>query len=234
MKSSLKFLLLLFFVAISMCSSFISVSVKKKHKTQITHESTFNILVVNKDDMKFGVSNKRPVNSDFYTNSNFFTSTSSIGLVVINGKKINSRSSGGGYFYVVNGRGYVRAKRCPKNVDFASQSILWAIDNGVKNNKLFTTRHGKLKRYRTIIGEDKNGNIIIISSNRLGLVTIKEIVDFAKNKGMIEGILLDGGTSIDYKFSDDTSSLSFESVPINLKPFFKIKKPTTYIYGNFN
>jgi exopolysaccharide biosynthesis protein len=128
----------------------------------------------------------------------------------------------------------VSSKKCPKNVDFASQSILWAIDNGVKNKKLFTTNHGKLKKYRTIIGENKNGDIIVISSNRLGLVTIKEIVDFGKNKGMVEGILLDGGSSVDYKFTDNTNLTSFESVPIELKPLFKIKKPTTYIYGNFN
>jgi hypothetical protein len=51
---------------------------------------------------------------------------------------------------------------------------------------------------------------------------------------MNEGILLDGGTSVDYKFTDNTNSTSFESVPIDLKPLFKIKKPTTYIYGNFN
>ena len=51
---------------------------------------------------------------------------------------------------------------------------------------------------------------------------------------MTEGILLDGGTSVDYKFSDDKNSISFESVPSDLKPLFNIKKPTTYIYGNLN
>jgi exopolysaccharide biosynthesis protein len=184
--------------------------------------------------MKFGVSTKKPNKSDFYTNSNFFTNKSAIGLVVVNGKKINSKTIGGGYFYVTNGVAHVSSKKCPKNVDFASQTILWGIDNGVKNKKLFKTSHGKLKRYRTIIGENNNGEIMIISSDRLGLVTIKEIIDFAYNKGMNEGILLDGGTSVDYKFSDDKNSVCFESVPSDLKPLFKIKKPTTYIYGNLN
>jgi exopolysaccharide biosynthesis protein len=184
--------------------------------------------------MKFGVSTNKPTKSDFYINSNFFTNKSPIGMVVIDGKKIHSKTVGGGYFYVINGDAYIRAKKCPKNVDFASQTILWGIDNGVKNKKLFKTSHGKLKRYRTIIGENNNGEIMIISSDRLGLVTIKEIIDFAYNKGMNEGILLDGGTSVDYKFSDGKNSISFESIPGKLKPLFNIKKPTTYIYGNLN
>ena len=80
-------------------------------------------------------------------------------MVVINGKKIHSKTVGGGYFYVVNGKAHISAKKCPKNVDFASQTILWGIDDGVKNKKLFKTVHGKLKRYRTIIGENNSGDI---------------------------------------------------------------------------
>jgi len=234
MTKLFKFLILLVFIVFILCTSFKSTCVNHTHKAQVTNESNFNIFIVNKSHMKFGVSTKKPIKSDFYTNSNFFTNNSSIGLVVVNGKKIHSKTIGGGYFYVINGKAHVSAKKCPKNVDFASQTILWGIDDCIKNKKLFKTSHGKLKRYRTIIGENNNGEIMIISSDRLGLVTIKEIIDFAYNKGMIEGILLDGGTSVDYKFSDDKTSVSFESVPSDLKPIFNIKKPTTYIYGNLN
>jgi hypothetical protein len=234
MNRLLKFSILLVSVIFLVCTSFKSTYVSSSHNAQVTNESNFNILIVNKNHMKFGVSTNKPTKSDFYTNSNFFTNKSSIGLVVINGKKIHSKTVGGGYFYVVNGKAHISAKKCPKNVDFASQTILWGIDDGVKNKKLFKTVHGKLKRYRTIIGENNNGDIMIISSERLGLVAIKEIIDFAYNRGMTEGILLDGGTSVDYKFSDDKNSISFESVPSDLKPLFNIKKPTTYIYGNLN
>lgn len=227
-KLSITSILLVFLF----CSSFTKKCSGTKHNSQVSIESNYNIFTVNKDNMNFGVSTKKPINSDFYTNSNFFTNHSSIGLVVINGKKIHSKTKGGGYFYVTNGRAHVSAKKCPKNVDFASQTILWALDNGKKNKNLFNTSHGRLKRYRTIIGENKKGDIMIISSNRLGLVTIKEIIDFAKEKGMYEGILLDGGTSVDYKFTDDKNSISFESVPSALKPILNIKVPTTYIYGN--
>jgi hypothetical protein len=99
---------------------------------------------------------------------------------------------------------------------------------------LLTQGHSKLRRYRTILGEDMDGNIVMISSTRLGLVTIKEIIDFAVTKGITEAILLDGGTSVDYKFTNDNNTTYFEAVPETLKPLFEIKKPTTYIYGNFN
>lgn len=236
MKHSLKISLVLLAVTFYACSTYKSKNSVDtiQHSTNITSESYYNIFTIKKDEMTFGVSETKPVDSDFYTNSNFFTNTSPIGLVVVDGKKLNSKSVGGGYFYVKNGKAHVRARKCPKNVDYASQTILWAIDNGVINDYLLTQGHSKLERYRTILGEDKDGNIVMISSTRLGLVTIKEIIDFAVSKGLTEAILLDGGTSVDYKFTDDDETVSFESVPESLKPMFEIKKPTTYVYGNFN
>ena len=83
------------------------------------------------------------------------------------------------------------------------------------------------------MGEDINGDIVIISSNRIGLVTIEEIIDFSMGYNIVDGILLDGGTSVDYKFTDENGSISFSSVPDNMKNTLGIKKPTTYIYANF-
>jgi hypothetical protein len=79
------------------------------------------------------------------------------------------------------------------------------------------------------MGENAEGQIVVVSSNRLGLVTIKEIVDYAASIGMVEGILLDGGSSVDYKFDDEV----FQSVPDIVKSAMDIDQPTTYIYGNF-
>jgi hypothetical protein len=192
-------------------------------------------MIVNKETMKFGVSTKKPKNCDFYINSNFFTKGNvPIGSVIVNGKKISNKVKGGGYFYVKNGTPYVKAKSCPGKVEHSSQSILWAIDNGVKNKRLFKTPSGKAEVYRTIIGENSKGDIMIISSTRIGLVSIKEIVDFAEEQGMIEGILLDGGSSVDYKMSDGKNEITLQSVPSGFKSLLDINEPTTYIYGNFN
>ena len=185
--------------------------------------------------MSFGVSEKVPTDSDFYINSNFFTSDANpLGLVVIDGKQKSNRTKGGGYFYVKDGKPYVKSKNSPKITEFSSQTILWGIDNGVLNKNLIKKQHAKLKRYRTLMGQTKSGDIIIISSNLVGLVTISEILDFSSKFGIVDGILLDGGTSVDYKFTDSKSIKTFKSVPLGLKKVFNIDEPTTYIYGNFN
>lgn len=198
---------------------------------KLTGDNHYNILIIDKDNMEFGVSTEKPKNVDFYTNSNFFDNNSAIGLVVINKRRIQKRTKGGGYFYVVNGKPYIKSRECPSMTDFASQTILWGIDNGRINQHLIDRPTSKLKRYRTIIGENSKGQIMIIASNRIGMVTIEEIIKYSKSKDMIEGILLDGGSSVDYKFSDGTNEESFQSVPSSIKPFFNIEEPKTYIYG---
>jgi hypothetical protein len=233
MIKSIRFYFVAFIGILFLCSSFTDRFAKYAQKISVYSEAEYNIMIVDKHSMNFGVSKKKPKNADFYTNSNFFSKRNyPIGLVVIKGKTISRKVKGGGYFYIKNGLPYVRAKTCIKKPEYSSQSILWAIDNGIKNKKLFNNANGQRKVYRTIIGENSTGGIMVISSTRLGLVSIKEIVDFAVNKGMTEGILLDGGSSVDYKFSDGIKILSLNSVPHGLKPLLDIDEPTTYIYGN--
>ena len=172
--------------------------------TNIISGGLFNVYVIDVDEMEFAVSETKPKNADFYINSNFFTTDADpIGLVVIGRKSKSRRVDGGGYFYVKNGKPYVSSKNCPYMTDYASQTILWGIDNGVVNERLLKKSHANLKRYRTLMGVNKEGDIVIISSNRIGLVTIKELIDFSMEYDLVDGILLDGGTSVDYKFTDE-------------------------------
>jgi len=194
----------------------------------------FNVIIFDKRNAKFGVSETKPNNSDFYINSNFFSTESTIGLVVVDNKKINPRVKGGGFFYIKNGIPYVSAKKCPKNVEYASQTILWGIDNGIVNEKLLKEKHSNRRRYRTLMGETVDGEIVVISSNFFGLVTIEELINFSIEFKIKDGILLDGGSSVDYKFSDKNENIIFSSVSARLKKVLGIKKPTTYIYGNIN
>ena len=213
----------------------ISCNTKEPNNISIIEEGDYNVIVMNKEDMKFGVSEGKPENADFYINSNFFKNEGPIGLVVVEGIRKNNRVKEGGYFYVKKGIPYVRAKSCPKMTEYASQTILWAIANGRVNEGLLKKSHAKLERHRTIMGENDQGQIMIISSSSYwSLVTIEEIINFAIEKGMVEGILLDGGTSVDYKCTNGVESADFSSVPENLKPTFGITKPFTYIYGNLN
>jgi len=204
-------------------------------KTKIFQTSTYNVYVIKKGEMNFKVSESKPTNSDFYINSNFFTKSGNpIGLVVIDGKRKNRRVKGGGFFYVKNGKPYVRSKNSPKMTQHSSQTILWGIDNGIMNVRLFTMNHANLKRHRTLMGQTRDGDIVVVSSRIVGRVTIKEIVTFSSKYDIVDGILLDGGTSVDYKFTDKNGTTSVMSVPLGLKGPLNIKEPTTYITGNFN
>jgi len=224
----------LFLIILSHCVLISCISKSTLNKTKIIEEKEFNIYVIDKSEMDFGVSLGKPKNVDFYINSNFFSKkNNSIGLVVINKRRHSKRNSGGGYFYVVNGVPHISTKYCPTMTEFASQSILWGIDNGILNTSLINKNHAKKSVYRTLIGENSKGQIMIISSNRIGFVTIQEILNYGLNNGMIEGILLDGGSSVEYKFSTGLNEIEFNALPNILKPTLGIGNPTAYIYGNF-
>ena len=209
-----------------------SSSVKLNHEgdgIQVYSNNNFNIFIFDPKKVNFGVSSSRPEGKKFYMNSNFFNKKA-IGLVVEDGVKKSSRVKGGGYFYVSNGNVNVKRGECPRYTDYASQTILWGIDNGVINTSLIKQPHAKKLTYRNIVGKNKNGEIIIIASKFGGIVSIKDVIDEGINQGMVEGILFDGGSSVEYKFDDEKYSTSFISLSDAGKKLMKIDKPTTYIY----
>lgn len=194
----------------------------------------FNIFRITKNEMTFGVSTTKPEDSDFYINSNFFEQGGQpIGLVVVDGLRHSDRIVGGGYFYVVNGVPHVKVGQCPTMTEFASQSKFWVLNNGIKNQRLFGSASSKELTERVIIGEDSNGNIMVVGTSDGSSATIEEIVDFAYENGMIEAILLDGGSSVDYKFTDTISEYSVKSLPSLVKFFGGIDEPPVYICGNY-
>lgn len=193
--------------------------------------NNFDVYVFNPNKVSFGVSSSRPSGKKFYMNSNFFNKKA-IGLVVENGVKKSSRVSGGGYFYVSNGIVNIKRGGCPRNTDYASQTILWGIDNGITNKSLMRQRHAKQLTYRNIVGKNKNGEIIFVVSNFGGVVTIEDVINEGIKQGMVEGVLFDGGTSVEYKFNDGKYSSSFTALSDSGKKLVGIDKPTTYIYVN--
>ena len=80
------------FLAITSCKS------NESNKITIKEGGDYNVIVMNKEAMKFGVSEGKPENTDFYIKSNFFKNEGPIGLVVVDGIRKNSRVKGGGYF----------------------------------------------------------------------------------------------------------------------------------------
>ncbi len=192
-------------------------------------QEDLQVFVIEKDQMTFGVSSSLPENSDFFVNSNFFDAAGPIGLVVENGKRINPRVPGGGFFYVDSSGAHVDSSS-PTRTTFNSQTLLSIIEKGEINTGLTRSGHGKSRTYRTLIGETRSGDIVFIASSRMGLVTISEIAEVAIRNNVYNGILLDGGSSVDYRFGDTR----FKSMPGPVKNILEIQEPKTYIYGNFN
>lgn len=196
---------------------------------KIYKNNNYDIFIFNPKKNNFGVSSSRPTTKKFYMNSNFFNKTA-IGLVVENGVQKSKKVSGGGFFYVKNRKVNVIRGGNPKNTEYASQTILWGIDDGNPNKKLIKQKHAKVLTYRNIVGKNKNGEIIIIVSNFGGIVTIEDIINEGLKIGMVEGVLFDGGTSVEYKFDDGQYSSSFISLSDVGKKIINVNKPTTYIY----
>jgi hypothetical protein len=83
-----------------------------------------------------------------------------------------------------------------------------------------------------LIGKNKGGDLIIIHSDVLGLVSIEDICKFGVAQGIKDGLLFDGGSSVDIGIKTNKLNYSFKSVPSFAKPFMGIDEPPIYIVGN--
>lgn len=204
----------------------------KAINTRIVRDGKFDVYYIDNNEMSFGVSMTKPKKSEFFINSNFFSPDGDpIGLVVMDRTKHSNRSSGGGYFYVVNGVPHVRVGECPRMTEFASQTPFWGINNGVMNTSIFNGSSSNEVTSRSMIGEDKTGNIMVVSSPEG--CSIKELIEYSSSVGMYEGIILDGGSSTEYKFTDSSSEIDFKSTNSIIKDFVGRKEPPVFIYGYF-
>ena len=205
----------------------------KNKGVTISSNSSYEVLVFNPKHIKFKVTEGKPTGTDFYINGNFFYKGGApMGLVTIDGKKKYGKRKGGGFFYVKDGNPYVRSKYCPSYTEYCSQSVFWAIDNGLVNTKELEKNHSKLKRYRTLLGENKKGEIILIVSKIQ--LDVKTILDFSVDYDLVDAIFCDGGTSVDYHFDNGDYSSNFKSMNDNIKSIIGVDQPPIYISGNFN
>lgn len=204
----------------------------KNKGVTISTNSSYEVLEFNPKHFEFGVCEGKPTNTDFYINSNFFYEGGKpMGMVVIDGKKKYGKRKSGGFFYVKNGKPYVSSRYCPSYTDYCSQSVFWAIDNGVFNTFALTENHAKLKRFRTLIGENKKGEIILIISKIK--LDVKTILTFSEKYNLVDAVFCDGGTSVDYYFNSGEHTSTFKSVNDNFKAILGIDQPPIYISGNF-
>lgn len=176
-------------------------------------------------------------NSNFVINTNFYSkSNKTIGELIINGKSYSKKSKNvSGFFKVINGRPHVGAKSLFRNkkgkIQYSCQAFPSVMKGGniwsyIMSEKGASKLSWKKKKYRNLIGTKPNGNLVLLVSNTGALLTVKEISMIAKNIGIVNASLFDGGSALQYKYRDSKFSLSFSvlnnslSLGSNFNDFF--------------
>ena len=194
---------------------------------------TVYAIILKKYQMDFKVAEANESSNDFYINSNFFEK-GPIGEVKIDGEIKNRKKRGGGFF-TSNGKSpKIFFGSRPSSVRYSSQTHLIGIKNGVINNRICKHKWAKLKYYRILIGKDKNNNVVVIHSDNGGFLSIKDVCEIGIKYGVINGLLFDGGSSVEVGLKDGFYFHSFRAVSAIGKKMAGIHKPYAYIVGNFN
>lgn len=190
------------------------------------------IIKIFKGKMNYKVDTKNEGNFDFYLNSNFFTNTNPIGEVMVDGKTINKKVTKGGYFTSNGNNPTITLYDRPTSL-YSTQTKYIGIKNGVLNKSMFKSKLSKWKTYRTLLGKDKDGNLILIHSGKSGLVSVEDISLMGKSEGMVNALIFDGGSSIEVLVKDGNYKHNYHSVSDDTKRRLKIHKPFSYITGKF-
>lgn len=189
------------------------------------------VVKIPKSKMIFQVS-QNPSEFDFFVNANFF-SDKPLGEVVINGRTVTPQKKGGGFFIVDGDNFNFVTNNRPKNISFSSQTHLVGISKGKLNHSIMFQNWSKLQTYRILLGKDKNGNFVLLHSDRYGLVSIREICEIGIKEGLIEALVFDGGNSVDVNLQHNLFNHSFSVIPRPIRSLNKDWNPPIYICGNF-
>jgi hypothetical protein len=210
-------------------------SIKNKYFSVETSISKgLTIITIDSKHMNFSTDTKKSEKYDFYLNANFFKSDGTIeGFAKVNGKVINTQSRFGGSFYTINNKPFISMYGCVPSSSNCVQTAYRGIINGKINTNVTNTKINSKKLYRTIIGKNKKGDLVIIHSTRWGFISMYDICQFALKLGITDGLLFDGGSSIDLKIGNSDDSHTYQSVPTIFKRIFGIKTPPIYIVGKF-
>ena len=173
------------------------------------------------------------INSSFY-DSNFNAN----GLITVKGKEYGKASISSGHFKVINGR----AKAGPTSffnqnasVDYSCQSHPSVMKNGVIwdyiMNESKNEKYWKSKKYRSLVGQNQQGNVCFLVSGNGGLLSIKEITLIAESSNIVTATCLDAGSALQYAINDESYKLSFSSMNNKLSMGKLFDRVTSKIFG---
>ena len=177
----------------------------------------------------FSISQTRPKDDSFYVNANFFDESGDpLRGLIVNSDIVSEVTRTGGVFYI--------DKNGCANVDsidpfhdetiYLAQSVLGGVHNGIPDETIMNSQHGRRSNYRTLVGQREDGSIVIITPSLFGLTTAQEILELSVEQGVYEGVLFDGGSSVDVRTSKHRR---FRSVPNYIKSRLNIDEPPSYI-----
>lgn len=173
------------------------------------------------------------INSSFY-DSNFNAS----GLITVRGKEYGKTSISSGHFKVINGRakgGPTSVFNPNTSVDYSCQSHPSVMKNGVIwdyiLNESKNEKYWRAKKYRSLVGQNQQGNVCFLVSGNGGLLSIKEIALIAKSNNIRTATCLDAGSALQYALNDEGYKLSFSSMNNKLSLGRSFDRLTSKLFG---
>jgi len=198
----------------------------------INRNCEVGVIKIYKNRMDYSVTNQNHEDFNFYVNANYFDKNP-LGEVKIDGKVISKKNKNGGFFTTDGKTPKFYFNNRPNRVKYSSQTHTVGIIRGKVNERIFNQNWAKLKVHRLMVGEDINGNIIVIHSRNLGFLTVAEICKIAEKLGVHNGLIFDGGASVEVGLRDGKTKYSYQCVGDLTRKLFNVPTPSVFIVGNF-
>ncbi len=196
--------------------------------------SHVNFIRIKKNSAKFGVVNKNHESHDIWINANYFTKNGTpIGEVKIDGKNYTKKRPGGAYFTSNGKNPRLYFGRRPNKVLYSAQTHTPIIVNGNPCSRIFNQRWARKKLPRLIVGKDSKGNFCVVHTIGLTACTVKEFYHVARDLGLVNAMMFDGGASIEVGVRNGLNTYEYQIIGDIQRKIGNVPTPTVFIVGDF-
>ena len=116
---------------------------------------------------------------------------------------------------------------------YSSQTHTPLIKNGVGYTKMFNKKWARYRLPRLVIGENKNGDIVVVHTIGTTGCSISEFYQISKSLGMVNALMFDGGASIEVGVKYKSINYKYQIHSDISRKIFNIPTPSVFIIGNF-
>ena len=178
------------------------------------------------DAMKWSVLLQRPPDRAFTLNASFHDKEhgEALGLLISEGQVIQKPDGGKGVFLISKDGPKVALKaKSLRKLEGGFQAREMPLRRGRfwgnGRRHLNSKSNGAHRTYRSLLGQAKNGDLIVVVSEAGGLVTIPEIACVGRALGAYNAMLPDGGVSLDYSARIADQNYGYQALPW---PFYSL------------